>query len=62
MEICRRWGRVIRNWLTQRGVQAVRLSIEPFGETRPAFDNADEWGRRLNRRILFRAKLPGGAQ
>jgi len=61
MEICRRWGRVIRNWLTQRGVQAVRLSIEPFGETRPAFDNADEWGRRLNRRILFRAKLPGGA-
>ncbi|MFW5836558.1 MAG: OmpA family protein, partial [Desulfovibrionaceae bacterium] len=61
MEVCRRWGRLVRDWLASRGVDPVRLSVEPYGELRPLFDNASPWGRRLNRRITFRALRPGGA-
>jgi outer membrane protein OmpA-like peptidoglycan-associated protein len=40
-------------WLVGHGIDAARLVSQGFGMTRPLISNADENGRRLNRRVEF---------
>jgi OOP family OmpA-OmpF porin len=41
------------NWLVGHGIDVSRLVSQGFGMTRPLISNADENGRRLNRRVEF---------
>jgi outer membrane protein OmpA-like peptidoglycan-associated protein len=41
------------NWLVGHGIDASRLVSQGYGMTRPLISNADENGRRLNRRVEF---------
>jgi hypothetical protein len=59
MAVTRRWGELARRWLAERGIDESRLRVEAYGELRPLYDNASPWGRRLNRRIRFRALREG---
>jgi OmpA-OmpF porin, OOP family len=41
------------NWLVGHGIDVSRLVSQGYGMTRPLISNADENGRRLNRRVEF---------
>jgi len=41
----------VKNLLIQRGVDASRIEIIPFGESKPLISNQTEAGRRKNRRV-----------
>jgi OmpA-OmpF porin, OOP family len=43
----------VKVWLTKHGVNAKRLIAKGYGETKPIASNANEAGRRKNRRIEF---------
>jgi OmpA-OmpF porin, OOP family len=43
----------VKVWLTKHGVNAKRLVARGYGETKPTASNANEAGRRKNRRIEF---------
>jgi outer membrane protein OmpA-like peptidoglycan-associated protein len=44
----------VKNLLVQRGVQAYRVSILGYGESRPVATNATPEGRQMNRRVDIR--------
>lgn len=44
----------VGQYLNQRGVDARRLLIVGFGETRPIADNSTDFGRQQNRRVEIR--------
>lgn len=44
----------VRDYLVQRGVEAVRLKAVGYGKTRPIAKNTTEEGRQRNRRVEFR--------
>lgn len=44
----------VRDWLVAHGIARSRMTIQGYGHTRPAGDNATEEGRQRNRRIEFR--------
>jgi outer membrane protein OmpA-like peptidoglycan-associated protein len=44
----------VKNLLTQRGVQAQRINILGYGESRPVATNATPVGRQMNRRVEIR--------
>jgi len=41
----------VKNYLLDKGVDTMQMSMTGFGESRPVADNRDEEGRRLNRRV-----------
>jgi len=41
----------VRRYLAEKGVDAMRMRIAGFGESRPVADNRTEQGRQLNRRV-----------
>lgn len=43
----------VANFMVSRGISANRIRARGFGESRPAFRNASEEGRRRNRRVVF---------
>ena len=45
-------------YLLANGVEATRMSYEGFGETQPIADNDRSAGRRLNRRVEFKLRVP----
>ena len=45
----------VRNFLTERGVAADRISVVGYGEASPRATNDTVEGRRLNRRVEIRA-------
>lgn len=44
----------VRDWLVAHGVDASRLEVEGYGQSRPRAPNTDDASRALNRRIEFR--------
>lgn len=46
----------IKKWLVDNGIDAGRLATVGYGEGSPKYDNKTEEGRKLNRRVEFRAK------
>jgi OOP family OmpA-OmpF porin len=51
-----RRAKSVYDYLVKHGVAANRLSMESFGEDKPAHDNSKEETRRLNRRVVLRVK------
>ena len=52
----------VSRYLMRNGLQAKKISVESFGETRPKQDNRSRSGRAVNRRVeleLIRASEPG---
>ena len=49
-----RRAQAVRDWLVSHGVDAGRLEVRGYGETRPTASNATPQGRARNRRIEFR--------
>jgi outer membrane protein OmpA-like peptidoglycan-associated protein len=41
----------VKNWLTQNGMDASRISVHPMGEAKPEASNQTEAGRQQNRRV-----------
>jgi outer membrane protein OmpA-like peptidoglycan-associated protein len=52
-----RRANAVRDYLTSRGIGAVRLQSVSYGEERPKHDNAREETRRLNRRAALVVRL-----
>lgn len=46
----------VREWLLTHGIDAVRLSIEAFGETQHLDTEVDDRSRQLSRRVTFRSE------
>ncbi|WP_201094653.1 OmpA family protein [Thiocystis minor] len=51
LSLSQRRAEAVRQSLIERGVEAVRLSVEGIGAARPIADNATAAGRSLNRRV-----------
>jgi outer membrane protein OmpA-like peptidoglycan-associated protein len=51
-----RRAEAVKNLLVQRGVDPYRVTVVGYGESRPVATNAEEAGRRLNRRVEIRIK------
>ena len=47
----------VRDYLTNRGIAAARLTTVSYGEERPKYDNAKEETRRLNRRAVLAVNI-----
>lgn len=43
----------VKNYLIERGINAIRLSSKGFGESRPKVPNVDSEAQRVNRRVEF---------
>jgi outer membrane protein OmpA-like peptidoglycan-associated protein len=55
IELSKRRANAVVNYLTDKGIDARRLSSLGFGDTRPLASNDDEKeGRALNRRVEFK--------
>ncbi|MEQ9505988.1 MAG: alpha/beta hydrolase [Hyphomonas sp.] len=54
LELSRRWARDVANWLMTRGINAVLITSEGYGESRPTVFTEDEVPEPLNQRIEVR--------
>ncbi len=63
LELSRRRGYAVRDYLIRRGIDAQILEVRAFGKTRPIATNDTEEGRERNRRVEFiLTEEPGGAE
>lgn len=53
-QLSERRANSVKNLLVQRGVQAYRINILGYGESRPVATNATPEGRQMNRRVEIR--------
>jgi len=60
-QLSERRANSVKNLLVQRGVQAYRINILGYGESRPVATNATPEGRQMNRRVEIRIN-PTAAQ
>jgi outer membrane protein OmpA-like peptidoglycan-associated protein len=60
-QLSERRANSVKNLLIQRGVQAYRINILGYGESRPVATNATPEGRQMNRRVEIRIN-PTAAQ
>jgi len=44
--------------LATLGIEASRMSVASFGETKPAIEEQTDWARAVNRRVEFRVTAP----
>lgn len=51
LELSRRRAESVRNYLVDQGLDAARLDVEAYGESRPVADNDTAEGRAQNRRV-----------
>lgn len=49
-------AQTVKNYLVSKGVDASRLTVVGYGETKPMADNKTADGRAMNRRIEFKVK------
>ena len=57
MELSERRGEAVRNYLTQKGLQAEKLTVKGFGEAQPLVPNTTARNRARNRRIEFKVEV-----
>ncbi len=53
LDISRRRGEVVKNYLETQGLDPNRISVKAYGETRPAKSNRFPTGRAQNRRVVI---------
>ena len=53
MELSVKRAEAVKQYLISSGIQATRLEVTGYGDSRPIANNATEEGRRFNRRIEF---------
>jgi len=58
-QLSERRANSVKNLLVQRGVQAYRINIIGYGESRPVATNATPEGRQMNRRVEIRINPTG---
>lgn len=51
MQLSMQRAKAVKNYLVAQGVNAERLSVKAFGESKPVATNSTEEGRQLNRRV-----------
>lgn len=51
MRLSERRAGAVRDYLVRQGIEARRLSVQAYGESRPVADNSTEEGRAQNRRV-----------
>ena len=51
MVLSKKRSEAIKQYLTEKGVEAGRLFVEYYGEMKPISDNDTEDGRQKNRRV-----------
>lgn len=51
MELTEKMIKTIKDLMVQQGIDASRISSEPFGDTKPKDTNDSDIGRKNNRRI-----------
>ncbi len=51
----------VQNALANQGVSPMRMRTVGFGETQPVADNATDYGRQLNRRVVVTIAPQQGA-
>ena len=58
-QLSQRRAASVRQYLLEKGIDAVRLTSKGYGESRPVADNQTDGGRELNRRVEL--KITGGS-
>jgi outer membrane protein OmpA-like peptidoglycan-associated protein len=58
LDLSRRRATAVQKYITEKGVDQVRVNIAFFGESKPVETNATKEGRRKNRRVEFRIVKP----
>ena len=62
MTLSRKRAQAVKDYMISSfGIEADRLEVVPYGETRPMFDNSTKEGRKKNRRIVIQYTTPGEA-
>ncbi|MCB0271642.1 MAG: OmpA family protein [Bdellovibrionales bacterium] len=54
MELSKERAESVRSYLSNRGIDSSRMSVEAYGPSKPIADNASDEGRARNRRIEFK--------
>lgn len=55
-ELSKQRAEAVKNWLTQNGIEASKLSVHARGENDPVATNATEEGKQQNRRVEIVAR------
>ena len=55
LQLSKKRARAVFNYMVQQGIEAQRLEIIGYGDSRPLTDNATIAGRARNRRVEFNA-------
>lgn len=58
LDLSKRRATAVQKYITGKGVEASRVNIAFFGESKPVESNATKEGRRKNRRVEFRIIKP----
>ena len=57
MKLSEKRANIVKEYLVKKGLNADNITVEAFGESKPAADNKTAKGRNLNRRTEIKAKV-----
>jgi OOP family OmpA-OmpF porin len=57
LDLSQRRANSVKKYMTDKGVEASRMTSQGFGETMPVADNGTATGRTQNRRVEFKVNF-----